>query len=187
MGPRQRDPGLGAPVLEPREEDRHRHEGHVGHDASRRTRRQLGRARFAALYLLAAIGGGLPKTVLVGLPDTALYEARDRCHAAVGCSGLDWPSQLVTINLTPATLPKAGSHYDLAIVAAVLAAAGSVPAETANRVVMMGELGLDGRVRPVRGILPGLLAAQEAGFDVAVVPASRAARGFWPSASSVRP
>lgn len=121
----------------------------------------------------AAIGGGLPKTVLVGLPDTALYEARDRCHAAVGCSGLDWPSQLVTINLTPATLPKAGSHYDLAIVAAVLAAAGSVPAETANRVVMMGELGLDGRVRPVRGILPGLLAAQEAGFDVAVVPASQ--------------
>ena len=61
----------------------------------------------------AAIGGGLPKTVLVGLPDTALYEARDRCHAAVASSGLSWPSQLVTVNLTPATLPKRGSLFDL--------------------------------------------------------------------------
>ncbi|MFC6357662.1 YifB family Mg chelatase-like AAA ATPase [Luteococcus peritonei] len=123
----------------------------------------------------AAIGGGLPKTVLVGLPDTALYEARDRCHAAVASSGLCWPSQLVTINLTPATLPKAGSHYDLAIVTAVLAAAEVVPARMAERVVMMGELGLDGRVRPVRGVLPGVLAAQDAGFEVAVVPAGQVA------------
>ena len=121
----------------------------------------------------AAIGGGLPKTVLVGLPDTALYEARDRCHAAVASSGLSWPSQLVTVNLTPATLPKAGSHYDLAIVTAVLAAAEVVPSRMAARTVMMGELGLDGRVRPVRGVLPGLLAAQEAGFEMAVVPASQ--------------
>ncbi|MEL4357126.1 MULTISPECIES: YifB family Mg chelatase-like AAA ATPase [unclassified Luteococcus] len=121
----------------------------------------------------AAIGNGLPKTVLVGLPDTALYEARDRCHAAVSSAGIAWPSQLLTINLSPATLPKGGSHYDLAIVTAVLAAAGMVPRERAARVVLMGELGLDGRVRPVRGILPGLLAAQDAGFDAAVVPASQ--------------
>lgn len=121
----------------------------------------------------AAIGNGLPKTVLVGLPDTALYEARDRCHAAVASVGISWPSQLVTINLSPATLPKGGSHYDLSIVTAVLAAAGIVPRERAAQVVMMGELGLDGRVRPVRGILPGLLAAQDAGFDAAVVPASQ--------------
>lgn len=121
----------------------------------------------------AAIGSGLPKTVLVGLPDTALYEARDRCHAAVGSVGLSWPSQVVTINLTPASLPKAGTHYDLSIVTAVLAAAGTVPAERAARVVTMGELGLDGRVRPVRGVLPALLAAQSAGFETAVVPASQ--------------
>ncbi|WP_420175584.1 YifB family Mg chelatase-like AAA ATPase [Luteococcus sp. OSA5] len=121
----------------------------------------------------AAIGNGLPKTVLVGLPDTSLYEARDRGHAAVASSGLPWPSQLVTINLTPATLPKTGSHYDLAIVTAVLAAAGTVPQELAARLVMMGELGLDGRVRRVRGVLPGLLAAREAGFERAVVPADQ--------------
>lgn len=121
----------------------------------------------------AAIGGGLPRTVLVGLPDTALYEARDRCHAAVGSTKLSWPSQQVTINLTPASLPKAGSHYDLAIVAAVLAAAGTAPRGLAAHTVMMGELGLDARVRPVRGILPGLLAARAAGFSRAIVPVSQ--------------
>ena len=74
----------------------------------------------------AAIAPGLPRTVLVGLPDAALYEARDRCRAAIAGAGLNWPSQLLTINLTPASLPKAGSHYDLAIVSAVLACAGAV-------------------------------------------------------------
>lgn len=121
----------------------------------------------------AAIGNGLPKTVLVGLPDAALYEARDRCHAAVASSGLAWPSQLVTINLSPATLPKAGSHFDTAIVCAVLAAAGQVPVEAVRRSVTLGELGLDGKVRPVRGVLPALLAAQEAGIEVAIVPAGQ--------------
>ena len=121
----------------------------------------------------AAIGNGLPRTVLVGLPDAALYEARDRCHAAAASSGLAWPNQLVTINRTPATLPKAGSHYDLGIITAVLAAAELVPARRAASVVMLGELGLDARVRPVRGVLPALLAAQEAGFDTAIVPAAQ--------------
>jgi magnesium chelatase family protein len=72
----------------------------------------------------ADIGAGLPRTVLVGLPDSALYQARDRCKAAISNSGQEWPISLLTINLSPATLPKAGSHYDLAIVAAVLAAQG---------------------------------------------------------------
>ena len=62
----------------------------------------------------ADISGGLPRTVLVGLADTALYEARDRCKAAVANSGHSWPSSLLTINLSPATLPKRGGHYDLA-------------------------------------------------------------------------
>ena len=70
----------------------------------------------------ADIGAGLPRTVLVGLPDSALYQARDRCKAAVSNSGQEWPISLLTINLSPATLPKAGSHYDVAIVAAILAA-----------------------------------------------------------------
>jgi magnesium chelatase family protein len=63
----------------------------------------------------ADIGAGLPRTVLVGLPDSALYQARDRCKAAVSNSGREWPISLLTINLSPATLPKAGSHYDLAM------------------------------------------------------------------------
>ncbi|WP_114561488.1 YifB family Mg chelatase-like AAA ATPase [Desertihabitans aurantiacus] len=118
----------------------------------------------------AAIGGGLPRTVLVGLADTALYEARDRCRAAVSTSGFSWPSQLVTINLTPANLPKAGSHYDLSIVAAVLGAAEVVPRDALRDRVLLGELGLDGRVRRVRGVLPALLAARDAGFERVVVP-----------------
>ncbi|MGY4721016.1 YifB family Mg chelatase-like AAA ATPase [Naumannella huperziae] len=121
----------------------------------------------------AAVGGGLPRTVLVGLPDAALYEARDRCRAAVASSGFDWPASLMTINLTPASLPKAGSHYDLGIVAAVLAATGVGSADRIAGQVFLGELGLDGRVRPVRGVLPALLAAVEHGFDRAVVPAAQ--------------
>lgn len=126
-----------------------------------------------AVEVEAALGAGLPRTVLVGLPDAALHEAKDRCKAAVAGAGLSWPDRLLTINLTPASLPKAGSHYDLAIVAAVLASAKIVPAEPASRTVFMGELGLDGRVRPVRGILPALWSASRQGLDTAVVPAAQ--------------
>ena len=121
----------------------------------------------------AAVTAGLPRTVLVGLPDAALHEARDRCRAALTSAGLTWPNELLTINLTPASLPKAGSHYDLAIAAAVLAACGVVPRGRTENVVLMGELGLDGRVRRVNGILPGLLAARRCGRTVAVVPWSQ--------------
>ena len=121
------------------------------------------------------IGAGLPRTVLVGLPDASLYESRDRCKAALSNSGLRWPDRPVTINLSPATLPKAGSHYDLAITAGVLAANGVVPAHELRRTIFLGELGLDGRVRPVRGILPAVLAGQQFGFERAVVPYAQAA------------
>lgn len=118
----------------------------------------------------AALGGGLPRVVLVGLPDAALYESRDRCRAAVSACTMPWPSQLLTINLTPATLRKAGSHYDLAIVAALFAAEGYVPREAASSTVLLGELGLDGRVRVVRGLVPMLLAARQAGWSKVIVP-----------------
>ncbi|HZA03533.1 MAG TPA: YifB family Mg chelatase-like AAA ATPase [Propionibacteriaceae bacterium] len=122
----------------------------------------------------ADIGAGLPRTVLVGLPDSALYQSRDRCKAAISNSGQEWPIALLTINLSPATLPKAGSHYDLAIVAAVLAAQGVVPRPELRRTVLLGELGLDGRVRPVRGVLPASLAAADAGFTRVIVPLRQA-------------
>ena len=122
----------------------------------------------------ADIGGGLPRTVLVGLPDAALYQSRDRCKAAVANSGHAWPVALLTINLSPAALPKAGSHYDLAIAAAVLAAAGVVPPEALRRTALLGELGLDGRLRPVPGVLPATLAAARAGFTRVVVPLRQA-------------
>jgi magnesium chelatase family protein len=122
----------------------------------------------------ADIGAGLPRTVLVGLPDSALYQARDRCKAAISNSGQEWPISLLTINLSPATLPKAGSHYDIAIIAAVLAAQGIFGPEQLRRSILLGEVGLDGRLRPVRGVLPATLAAQQAGFTRVIVPLRQA-------------
>jgi predicted ATPase with chaperone activity len=81
---------------------------------------------------------------------------------------------LLTINLSPATLPKAGSHYDIAIVAAVLAAQGVFGAEQLRRTALLGEVGLEGRLRPVRGLLPATLAAQQAGFTRVIVPLRQA-------------
>lgn len=135
----------------------------------------------------AAIGGGLPRTVLVGLPDTALYEARDRCRAAVASSGLRWPDSLVTINLSPASLPKGGSHYDLAIVAAVLTADRAVRGLRLDDTVFVGEVGLDGRVHAVRGVLPAVLAAVGHGRHRAVVPADVAAEARLVSGLEVVP
>ena len=103
-----------------------RGDGKAASEATAHLMRRPVPAREVTRIVEAAIGGGLPRTVLVGLPDTALYEARDRCRAAVAGAGLAWPNQLLTINLTPASLPKAGSHYDLAIVAAILAASDVV-------------------------------------------------------------
>jgi magnesium chelatase family protein len=120
----------------------------------------------------ADIGGGRPKTQLVGLPDAALNEAKERMRAATRNSGLEWPGQLITIGLSPAALPKGGSSYDLALVCSVLVAAGLVPPGELAKTVLIGELALDGRVRPVRGVLPGLLAARKAGLHRAVVPTS---------------
>lgn len=121
----------------------------------------------------AAIGSGLPRTTMVGLPDTALYQARDRCRAAMSTTGYGWPPGPVTINLSPANLPKAGSHFDLAIAAAVAAAGRRFDPEVLEGLAIFGELGLDGRVRAVRGLLPALLAAAENGFRRVVVPAGQ--------------
>ncbi|RMI35585.1 YifB family Mg chelatase-like AAA ATPase [Nocardia stercoris] len=118
----------------------------------------------------ADIGQGLPSVHLVGLPDTTLHESRDRVRAAVQNSGEKWPDGRVILALSPATLPKVGSVYDLALAIAVLDAAGAVPSARLAGAVLLGELALDGRVRRVRGILPAVLAARAAGRDTVVVP-----------------
>ncbi len=121
-----------------------------------------------------ATGPGLPRITLVGLPDSALYQARERVRAAICGAGYTFPPQILTINLAPANLPKNGSHYDLAIAAAILAAMEEVPTDAVGATMFFGELGLDGKVRKVRGILPAMLAASRAGYERVVVPAGQA-------------
>jgi magnesium chelatase family protein len=119
----------------------------------------------------ADLSAGLPGMTLSGLPDAALNEARERIRAAITNSELTWPNRRITVNLLPASLPKRGSMFDLALAAAVLCAAGTVPAGRTEGAVFLGELGLDGRVRTIRGILPAVLAAARAGVRQALVPA----------------
>lgn len=122
----------------------------------------------------ADLSNGLPAVVLTGLPDTALHEARDRVRAAIVNSGQSWPNRRITVNLLPATLPKHGSGFDMAIACALLAGAGELPLAALEGVAVMGELGLDGAVRPIRGILPMVAAAARAGITRVVVPAANA-------------
>ncbi|WP_433160010.1 YifB family Mg chelatase-like AAA ATPase [Kribbella sp. CA-247076] len=118
----------------------------------------------------ADIAQGLPKTTLIGLPDASLSEARDRVRAAVVNSGERFPDRKVTIGLSPATLPKTGSHYDVAIACALLTAAGVLEAGSLRQTAIIGELGLDGRIREVRGALAMTLAAARSSFERIIVP-----------------
>ncbi len=121
------------------------------------------------------IANGLPCLLLVGLPDTALREARDRIRAAIINSHERWPQRRVTVGLSPASLPKRGSGFDLGIALSILAAAGAIPGAAIDGVAFFGELGLDGRLRPVRGVLPAMAAAAGAGFAKVVVAQANAA------------
>lgn len=118
----------------------------------------------------AAITSGVPGLHLVGLPDTALNEARDRVRAAIYNSGENWPNRHVTISLFPASLPKRGSIFDVAIAVAIMAAAEAVPPLSCAGLVVIGELGLDGRLRAIPGVLPAVLSASNAGCTTVVVP-----------------
>lgn len=129
---------------------------------------------------------GLPNFSMTGLPDTALNEARDRVRAALVNSGEQWPNRRITVNLRPASLPKHGSGFDLAIAATVLAGSGMLPLASLRDVVLIGELGLDGAVRPVRGVLPQVLAASRAGVHRAVVPLHNASEAALVPGMTVR-
>lgn len=116
------------------------------------------------------ISDGLPGYSLLGLPDAALSESRERLRSALLNSGFLWPNKKVTISLSPAWLPKSGSHYDLPIAIAILAAMGVITAEIPESLVILGELGLDGAVKFVRGVLPTMISALSFGSDTAIVP-----------------
>jgi magnesium chelatase family protein len=123
----------------------------------------------------ADLADGLPGVTMIGLPDAALQEARDRIRAAIVNSGETWPARRMTLALLPATLPKRGSMFDVALAVGVLAAAGAVPADQLDELVLLGELGLDGRLRSTRGVLPAVIAAARTRIRRVVVPAANLA------------
>jgi magnesium chelatase family protein len=128
----------------------------------------------AIVEIEADIASGLPKFIMIGLPDAALKQAEHRVHAAAINSGCELPTKKYTVNLSPAALPKFGSGFDLGIAIACLAAAGTISTESIERVVHLGELGLDGRLRPIVGILPAVLALMRAGYGNVMVPTGNA-------------
>ncbi|MDO4259627.1 MAG: YifB family Mg chelatase-like AAA ATPase [Actinomycetaceae bacterium] len=115
------------------------------------------------------VGRGLITFTLVGLPDASVREAKDRVRSALQACGVEALDRHITVNLSPASLPKAGGGFDLAIAASVLLATGTIPNGAFNDAILIAELGLDGTLRPVRGILPALIAARGQGITTAIV------------------
>ena len=120
------------------------------------------------------ITNGLPGFEIVGLPDAAVKEARERVRAAAKNCGMRFPNSRITVNLAPASLKKAGTHYDLPILLAILSASGAIRRPNSG-CAFIGELGLDGTVRPINGVLPMAIAAKRANFETVFVPAENAA------------
>lgn len=123
----------------------------------------------------ADLSPGLPSVTITGLPDAACRQSAERIRSAAANSGLPIPQRRITVNLSPASLPKNGSGFDLPIAVAVLVAAGLVPDAAVEHVLHLGELGLDGSIRPVRGILPMVVTAATHGVRTVVVPSDNAA------------
>ena len=131
-----------------------------------------------AVEVQVQIAPGVPAFNLVGLPDKAVAESRERVRAAISAIGLALPPKRITINLSPADLPKEGSHYDLPIALGLLGAMGVIDAETLAAYVVVGELGLDGRVAPSPGVLLAALNASERELGL-ICPAAQGAEAAW--------
>ena len=124
------------------------------------------------------VAPGLPAFTIVGLPDKAVAESRERVRAALIASGLSLPPKRITINLAPADLPKEGSHYDLPIALGLMGAIGAVPSDAAQNFLVLGELALDGRISAVSGVLPAAIAAN--GRDMGIIcPAASGSEAAW--------
>lgn len=122
------------------------------------------------IQIQAFISPGLPYFSIIGLPDTSLSEARERVKSACQASGFKWPETRVTVNLSPASMPKKGSSHDLAIAASVLSASGTIGHDCLADTIVLGEVNLDGTVLPVNGLLPIMLHAREQGIRQVIVP-----------------
>ncbi|HEN47201.1 MAG TPA: ATP-binding protein, partial [Mizugakiibacter sp.] len=131
------------------------------------------------------LSGGLPGTSIVGLPEAAVREARDRVRVAIQSTHFYYPARRVTVNLAPADLPKDGGRFDLAIALGILAAGGQVPKDRFGGCEFMGELALSGALRPVIGLLPALMRAAAAGRSV-VVPRANASEAALLGDADVR-
>jgi magnesium chelatase family protein len=123
-------------------------------------------------------------TIIVGLGDKAVGESRERVRAAFAGLGLALPFKRIVVNLAPADLPKEGSHYDLPIALAILAAMGVIPPDALSGWAAIGELSLDGRIAPVAGVLPAAVAAQALGVGL-ICPEANGPEAAWAGDASV--
>jgi magnesium chelatase family protein len=131
-----------------------------------------------AVEVQVQIASGLPKFLVVGLPDKAVGESRERVHAALAAIGLSLPPKRITVNLSPADLPKEGSHYDLPIALGMLAAMGAIDSETLAGYAAVGELGLDGRIAPSPGVLLAAMHASARSLGL-ICPAAQGSEAAW--------
>ena len=133
-----------------------------------------------AVDVQVQVAPGLPAFNVVGLPDKAVSEARERVRAALVASGLALPARRITVNLAPADLPKEGSHYDLPIALGLMAAIGAIPADALAGFTVLGELGLDGSIAAVAGVLPAAIGANARGEGL-ICPGACGAEAAWAS------
>ena len=120
------------------------------------------------------ISKGIPAFDIVGLGDAAVKEAKERVRAAIRNSDFEFPSRRITVNLAPADMKKEGTSYDLPIAAGILAATGVISRDALSGCVLLGELSLDGTLRPVNGVLPKTITAREKGFEAIITPCENA-------------
>mgnify|MGYP001113105525 CR=1 FL=1 len=143
----------------------------------------VGSVAFAGIEVLGVdvqvqLASGLPAFTVVGLPDKAVGESRERVRAALHALGLALPPKRITVNLSPADLVKEGSHFDLPIALGVLAAMGALPADEMAGYVALGELGLDGTLVPVAGVLPAAIHANASERGL-ICPAAQGSEAAW--------
>ncbi|MGI8561555.1 MAG: YifB family Mg chelatase-like AAA ATPase [Luteimonas sp.] len=148
-----------------------------------------GRARVGvhapAVKVEVYLAGGLPRMSIVGLPEAAVRESKDRVRAAIQCAQYEFPARVITVNLAPADLPKDGGRFDLPIALGILAASGQIPRDALAEYEFLGELGLTGELRAVDGVLPAALAVAAAGRKL-VVPVANGPEAALASDVEVR-